>query len=166
MRLNDGTCCVSALTYWESKLKISKATCLFNLIHSYVIGVVFFPASLGHVVVFFQHFLNVSCFIWYVYISSCFRSPSCPVAHLCDRPALMCCTCCLPSPGLFKSVSSPPFSATSCSPVWEFQLFSFVLCSFHLPDFGSLIPLPLSCFDWWLTYQPDLRLIQSALWIR
>lgn len=61
--LNDGTCCVSVLTCRESKLKISEAFCLFNFIHSFIISVVFFPASLGHVVVFFHHFLNVSCFI-------------------------------------------------------------------------------------------------------
>lgn len=65
---------------------------------------------------------------WYIYISSCFRSPSCPVAHLCDRPALMCCTCCLPSPGLFKSASSPPL-LLACVTVAAFQfcplLFSF-----------------------------------------
>lgn len=99
--------------------------------------------------------------LWYIYTSSCFRSSSCPVAHLCDRPALMCCTCCLPSPGLFKPVSSPPLWATSCSPVWEFLLFSFVLCAFHLPAFVSLI-LPPFC----LVLTDDSRTHLTRDWFR
>lgn len=126
------------LRFFPNKLKISGAT-LISFTR-------FFP----------QHFLHVSCFILVnlhlILFQVTFPSTGPPV---CNRPALTCCTC-VPSPGLFRSASSLCHILFACVRVSAFQF---------CPLLFSFAP-PLSCFDWWLTYQPDLRLIQSALWIR
>lgn len=133
LRLNDGTCCVSALTCQESELKISGATCLFNFFSlvCHQCRLFFFPTSLGHVVFLFSNiFWMFPVLFWQIYISSCFRSPSCPEAHLCDRPALTCCTCVFFPPrvylGLCCLLPSAPQLARAC------ESFSFSVLSFAL----------------------------------